>query len=107
MAKEELSNELLGRYFDEVRISNKETNKSISELNTSVIVIRERTKILPELREAVTENEKKILVMQTQDETRNETVEKGRKNLKLAFYVIGSLITIGSAYGAIVISLAN
>ncbi len=102
MGNEE-QNGILGRLIDEVRIG----NSRIGKIQTTIAVIEERTKSIPKLDRRVRDVEDDVLVIQTQEEARESIVEKSRSNLRYVLYVLGSLITIGSAYGAIAISLAK
>lgn len=100
MSGNEITNEILGRYTDEVRKSHEKITADMSEMKTSVAVIQEQTKLIPKMQKDVDTNSKSILTINVKRKTEEKILELKRKNLRFYMYVGLFAITVSSAYGA-------
>ena len=89
-------NTILGRMNDKLE----KISTQNGEMAITLAVVHERTEQIPNLGERIREVEDDVLIIQTEDTVRSQTVQRGKDNLKYALYVIGALLTIGTAYGA-------
>lgn len=102
-----ITNEMLGRFMDEQRTSSEAHRDKIDSISESVILIRERTKILPDLVIKVKDNADSILIINTQHQTEEKTLDNKRKNLKFFMYSVGFMFLLATTYGSILAFFAK
>ena len=99
--------EQLSRFMNESRETSIKQTEAINIINESVIIIRERTKILPDLQDKVRVNEDALLIINNTHEIEEENQKKTRKNVKFFMYSVGFIILMATTYSSILAYIAK